>query len=259
MLKIEQVLKSAGRVAVAVAAVSCLWISTASAQPPGGGQRGGFQGGMGGGMGGGPMGLLMMPEVQTELKITDDQKTKFRETMQGMREGMGNLRDMSREEREKAMTEQTKKMTDSVKSILTPEQFTRLEQLQVQRAGVEALMIPSVAEKLALTADQKTKLEEIRTASRPNIEGMRDMSREERTKMMEEMRTKRTEAQAKMMEVLTAEQKTKLEELKGASFTFPENPGFGGRGGAPGQPGQRGQGRPGGNRPAPAAAPADDL
>lgn len=273
MLSLRSALVPAARWMVVMTGVALLSISTAQAQPGGGGGRGGAGGGFGGGGfggGGGVAGLLQISEVQTELKITDDQKTKLQELNQSQRAGFANFRDLSREEREKAISESAAKTTASIKSILTPDQFTRLEQLQVQRAGVQALFLPAVAEKLALTADQKTKLEELRTAGRPNMEGLRDASREEREKLMEEFRAKRTENEAKLVGVLTAEQKTKFDSLKGAEFKFPEGGQFGGRGGAgaPGQgrggEGRGGRGGEGGGRPNRGAAPtrpapADDL
>jgi len=45
--------------------------------------RGGFGGRFGGGFGGGM--LLRMPEVQTELKLTEEQKTKLTEMQERLR------------------------------------------------------------------------------------------------------------------------------------------------------------------------------
>jgi hypothetical protein len=70
------------------------------------------------------MGLMIlgMPDVQKELSITDDQKTKLTElqqkAMEDMRsafQGFGNFQDMTDEERTKARDDMRKKMEEAGK------------------------------------------------------------------------------------------------------------------------------------------------
>jgi len=269
----------------------------------GGGGFGGFGGGMmGGGMMGGVTGLVMMDEVRKELKLSEEQETKIREMgtemMQsafggfGGRGGAGgggggnrpDFQNMSDEERRKfrdemqaKVAESTKKAEESLKKMLTPEQNTRLNELRLQREGVQALGRAEVATALKLTDAQNEAIAEILEAARPQRGGPggggpggggfgRNLSEEERTKMREEMEARRKKTQEDVELVLTEEQKTVWTKMQGAKFEFPERPSFGGggfggfgRGGAGGGPGggrrnrggQGGEGAPrGGDRPA---------
>ena len=64
----------------------------------------------------------------------------------------------------------------------------------------------------------------------------------ERDKIREHMEGFRKEAESMIMDILTSEQKSKLEELKGDKFEFDRSQLFQRRGGRDGQ-------RPGGDRP----------
>jgi hypothetical protein len=84
------------------------------------------------------------------------------------------------------------------------------------------LVRAEVAEKLALTAEQKEQIAKIQAGAAPAAGvNFRDLSEEERTKAFAEMREKREKANASLMAVLTADQKTALEKLQGAKFEFP--------------------------------------
>lgn len=253
----------------------------------GGGGRGGFGGGMmGGGMMGGVTGLVMMEEVRKELKLSEEQETKIRdmgaEMMQqafggfGGRGGAGggggnrpDFQNMSEEERKKfrdemqaKVAEQTKKAEESLKKVLTPEQNVRLNELRLQREGVQALGRAEVAGALKLTDAQNEAIAEILEAARPQRGGPggggpgggfgRNLSDEERTKMREEMEARRKKTQEDIELVMTEDQKAAWTKMQGAKFEFPERPSFGGgfgggfgRGGAGGSPGGAG-GAPGG-------------
>lgn len=279
--------------------ISCLWRGVvfgllAAVVVPGmvlaqgqGQGRGGFGGGFGGGFPGqgGIGGLLLMEEVQTELKLTDDQKSKLREGRDelrgeaGGRRGGGapgggaNFRDMSQEERQKfmedarkRMQEQTQKQEELAKKVLSPEQITRLNELRVQQEGVRALSRAEVATALMLTDAQKQAVGDILEQSRPQRGpggpggggpgGGRGASAEEREKARAEAAERTKKTQADIEAILTDTQKAEWTKLQGAKFNFPERPAFG-RGG---RGGQGGEGAPGGggrrqrpNRPAPEA------
>jgi periplasmic protein CpxP/Spy len=101
-------------------------------------------------------------------------------------------------------------------------------------------MIKQMEEKLALTAEQKTKLQEAVKAQRETAQGLRDLPPEERRTKMQETRQA---MQAKIKEILTAEQFTQWEKIRSEA-----RPGGGNRPGGPGAPGAGG---PGGNRRGP--------
>ncbi len=105
---------------------------------------------MGGGRNSAAM-LLAIPEVQKELGLTDDQNTKIKAAgdevrqqfqQQGGQNGFQNFGNMSQDERAKAMADRqarfekiAKTLDDKFSTILTPEQSTRLKQLQLQSEG----------------------------------------------------------------------------------------------------------------------------
>jgi Spy/CpxP family protein refolding chaperone len=238
------------------------------AQGPGGpGGRGVF-GGMGMG-GGGYLGLLRNEKVQKEIELVADQKEKIeklaKETNDARREKMGDMSKLSREEMQKKWAEVGKEMQEEaaktqkkVEEILLPHQVERLKQIQLQSMlqfgpGM-ALANPDVVKGLALTDDQQAKIKSINEETMKAMSEMRpgggrpatDEEREKRQKARDEFDTKRKESNTKLLDVLTAEQKDKLEKMKGEKFDLsslrPAGPG--GQGG-----GNRNRGNGGGATP----------
>jgi Spy/CpxP family protein refolding chaperone len=201
----------------------------AQAQPGGGGPGGGMRGmgGMGGGMGGGNMALtlLLNEKVQKELELVDDQITKIKavqtESQTAMREVFSSIpQDASQEERMTKMRELMTKSQENTKKklaeILLPKQLERLQQLQIQAEGAQALSNPDVVKALDITSDQQSKMQTIRqeymTKMRESMGANQNQTREERTAAREKSNK---ELSAKLMEVLTPDQTAKLEKMKG--------------------------------------------
>lgn len=212
------------KVAVFALAILLVGHSISHAQRPGGGRFGGR--GFGGG---GSLQLLRSEYVQQELNLTDDQKTKIRELAEGSRRqapgGRGG-RDLSREEREKRIAEfreQQEKLNKQVNEVLTDEQQKRLQGIQLQLAGPQAVVRDDIAKEIGLTDSQREKIQGIvreqAQAARGSFEGLRELPEEERRAKFRELAEKRQaaekETEAKINEVLTDQQKKKLEELKG--------------------------------------------
>lgn len=234
------------RLFLTVAAYAGL-VTMAFAQPPGGG-RGGPPGGPRGG--GGIGGLLRSDEVREELELMDDQVEQLRELEEAMREEMrGKMRERFRGERGeggerrgrpdreemRAMFDEFRKEAEGrVEEVLTTQQMDRLKQInlqqQVNRGGARALMGGPLSEALDLSDDQKEQLQE--------------RAKEVRAEMEKKIQAARDEANAQLMEILSSEQKAKLQEMTGEPFAMsrPEGP-RGPRGGADG--GNRRAGRPG--------------
>jgi len=211
------------------------------AQPPGGGGPGGFGGPFGGG--GGLLGLVMRDEVQQEIQLVDEQRDKVmkvaeesREEMRGMFEEMRDLSDEERRERfgeiRTKMEEMNANVETQLKKALLPHQLQRLKQIdlqvRMQQRGEGGLSSRTVAEALELSDEQREKLEK--------------KAEEVRQELQEKIRQAQAEAREKMLEVLTPEQKAKLEELMGDAFQLQDDNRFGGRGGF------RGRGERGGDR-----------
>lgn len=251
---------------VAVAFVLMAVASSSAWAQPGG--RGGFRGGPGG-FGGTPnlMDLMNIEAVQKEIEVLDDQLAavkKAGEELRAAREaqrGQGDrpdFRNMSEQERDKLFAEmrqrrekETATANAKLAEILLPHQVKRLQEISLQVRGTAALNDPKVAAELKITDEQKKKLEEVANA---NMESMRKQmqdlfqgdNRERSDQDREQMRTKmqemRKQAEGKVLAVLTADQKTQFEKMKGESFQMPEGAfGFGGRQGRGDRGGDRGR------------------
>jgi len=218
-------------------------ISIGFAQDPGARQgRGQFAGGQWGG-GAQLLGLLRMPDVQAELKLTDAQKTKIEALNVRPEAGAG---PPTQEER----LARAAKMEQDIQAILDKAQYERLKQLSLQLRGPEALANdPELQKALGLTEDQVKKISDtvaqVRQSHMQQFRGGvgEQPDREQLRARMLEMRKEMT---TKVEAHLTAEQKAKFQAMKGKPFQF-ANPwggfggrqpgGIGGRGGQPGGPG----------------------
>jgi Spy/CpxP family protein refolding chaperone len=226
------------------------------------GRGGRGPGGPGGPGGGGMIGLLQSDEVRQELDLMDDQVEQLRtigddvrnQVRSELQDAFQGLRDLSPEDRQKRIDEIRAKVDTIVsqsqgrlQEVLLPHQFERLKQIdlqsRIQRGGPSALTEGELAETLGLTDQQK--------------EQLRQRSQEVQQELQQKIQQLRTEARGKLMEVLTPEQRTKLESMLGEEFAVPDQPGGGrffGRGGRRGQ-GGRGVAAPGGSQtPPPAGA-----
>ncbi len=223
-------------------------------------------------MGGGGM-LLRMPTVQTELKLTDAQKTKVDETMARLRDqrrgAFQDLRGQGPEAFQKKMAEWQASEDKQVAAILDADQQKRYHQLQLQRQGVAAIADKAVADTLKLSEEQRGKVQAVLTEQRQAMRSLFGGPRGpdgpggpppgagpdggtggpggrggfDPEAMRSRMEAQRKQMEEKIMALLTDEQKKQWKEMLGAPFTFPA---FG-----PGGPGGRGgPGGPGGPPPA---------
>jgi Spy/CpxP family protein refolding chaperone len=211
---------------LAAALLATLPATDASAQPPGGRGRGM---GMGGMMS--QASLVRQEAVQAELGLSADLKAKLATELPERGPGGGgggaNPRDMTDEQRQKWMEERRARNAEDDKKVaglLSPEQLTRLRQIRVQALGAGALMDETLAKELSITDDQVAKLQSAMQEMRQGGGGGGNPG---------EMRAKMT---AKAMEILDANQKAKLEALKGPAFDISklQMRGPGGGGGRPG-------------------------
>ncbi|HVL39334.1 MAG TPA: hypothetical protein VM328_08095 [Fimbriimonadaceae bacterium] len=237
---------------VAVLAVLCLAF-TAFAQ--GGGQgrgqgqgRGGFGGGQGrGGFGMGMQGgmggafLLNDANVQADLALTAEQKTKLEAVQRKAREEMSAMRENMVGQDRDAMMQAMRKINENsqkeINAILTADQQKRLKEISLQVAGNRAVMQEDVQKDLALTDAQKQKLRELQEnqmqANQALFQRVRnqEISREE---FQAAQRKNEEIMNVEISKVLTAEQNAKLKAMQGTKpfKGLAQQPGGrGGRGG----------------------------
>ncbi|CAN5579521.1 hypothetical protein BH11ARM2_BH11ARM2_24320 [soil metagenome] len=223
---------------IKIAAMAALTLTTVSAmaQITAGGGGGNRQGrGMRGmrGMMMNASSLLQRDDVRDELALTDEQKdklkdlqtsmqAKMRESFESMRNnGGGGGGNGGGNAMREAMTKMGKEADAEVAKILTPEQNKRLGEIKVQLGGGRVLLEDDVATALNLTADQKTKIKALSDsadqANRSAFQKVRsnDLTMEQAQATMGKNTKTLDDA---VMNILTADQKTKLEALKGKKF-----------------------------------------
>src|SRR5205085_5321998 len=98
--------------------------------------------------------------------------------------------------------------------ILTPDQILRLKQIQLQASGIDVWIEPEIAKDLDLNNDQQAKLTELRNDYTRRTQSL-DGDFQQRFAKIRELNAERD---AKAIELLTAEQKAKMDELKGVPF-----------------------------------------
>ncbi len=219
----------------------------------GGGRRAGMMG-RGGGTGF-LLRLLQIEKIQEELGMLDVQVEEAaalaEESGREAREFFAGVQDLEGEERRarmqevmekfrKSAPEREKKLTKQLEEILVEDaQLKRLKQISMQVQGSRALQNPEVLKSLNITDAQKKRFEALReemgAQMREQFQNARDMSREERQAAMQKLGE---EVEKKVNDVLTKEQKAKLEELRGEKFEFDRSQLWQRRGGR-----GRGQGR----------------
>jgi Spy/CpxP family protein refolding chaperone len=226
-----------------VAVLCCLLVpSLVCAQRGGRGGPGG-PGGPGGFLGGGGiLGLLQQPDVQQEVELSEDQQNQLntlnetvrdeiRNEMQDIFRDMQNLSDEERQARFQEIRtrfEEIQKDVDArVQKVLMPLQFERVKQIdlqaRLQRGGAAALTEGELADALGLTESQRDEI--------------RQRSEQVQQDLQEKIAALRKEAQNQLLDVLTAEQRAKLQSMMGEDFALQNGGragrqfGFGGRAG----------------------------
>jgi len=175
-----------------------------------------------GGFGGGGAFFLMAENVQKDLKLSSEQAGKVQDTLREVREKhqdeFADLRDASPEERQGKMATLNKTINDEVKKALalSPEQSKRFDQISLQTRGIQAFADPSVAAKLKLTDDQKSKIREVAEASRGSFAGFnKDASEEERAEARKKRAATQKENMTKVQALLSDDQKAAWKDLTG--------------------------------------------
>ena len=223
------------RLAVAVAVGLGLAVAiaqSASAQGGGGGR------GFGRMFGVSKARLATLEEVQTELKLSDEQKDQIEDINEQLREdrrglfggGFGQFSEIRTK-----MDELNSKASAEVDGKLDEDQRKRLQEIAIQVNGPSALNDPSVVDQLGLSDEQKKKLEAVRSEnSQARDEAMDNSGELSREEQREKFRGLADTANEKLLGVLTDEQKTKFEEMKGKAIEIDPSSLFGGGGGGGG-------------------------
>ncbi|HXH61111.1 MAG TPA: Spy/CpxP family protein refolding chaperone [Fimbriimonadaceae bacterium] len=240
-------------------------------------QRGGFRGGQDGQRRGGfDMGrmmnshaaLLRRPDVQKDIKLSDQQKTDLEKVRNDMMEqmramfssgqsgagggtngggtsgggdnGASGTRSGRTFDRSK-IEEMQKEAETKVDAILTPDQKKRLDQIRIQLAGPRIVVDDEeIGKQLGMKARQKIDINKLiqdeSDANRQIFMKMRDSTNAERDAFMAEIHKNDELLKTEINKILTPEQQKSLADMQGPKFEADPNyrPSFGGRGGGGG-------------------------
>lgn len=163
--------------------------------------------------------LASLADVQKELNMTDEQKTRVAEVNDRLRDERRELFGTTFDGWSKVqpqLEELNNKASQEVNEVLEPAQRKRLQEIAIQQNGPRALQDPDVVVELALSDEQKAKLAAAVAENTKAFEtGFGEASRETWRERAGELAD---QADQRLLGVLTDEQKTKLDELKGEPF-----------------------------------------
>jgi len=218
-------LKSIGKLAMIGLLVAAM---TAAMAQGGGGGRG--QGrGMGGRFGQGPAQLITRADVQRDLGISDDVKSKLASLSEKLNEDrrammqdlMGGGGPPDQAEMQKAMEKFNAKAKEEIAKVLNADQMKRLDEIGIQLQGNRAILLPAVQKALGLSDDVIAKAKDLaakqQEANRAIFEkvGNGEMTREESQAAQQKNTTALGDELGKL---LSADQAAKLKEMGGKPF-----------------------------------------
>ena len=230
---------------ILVAAMAVATLGTVSAQRQGGGFGGG----------GFVLSAYSMvgtsEELQKELKISDEQKTKLKEAMEPINKkrmemftrGQGGQQqtDEQRKERAEKMAKLTEETKAAVGTVLNAEQGKRLGQIDYQMMGMAAYSNAEVQKKMSFTDAQKETVKAtVEAYEKDRTELSKDMPRrtpgaqpsdedqKKRADVTKKIAALSKEADEKIVESLTADQKKTWTDMIGEKVDVSKFMQFGG-------------------------------
>lgn len=165
-----------------------------------------------------PLDILSRPNVQKDLKLTEEQVKKVTEATEKYRAEWLELQKAARQNpgQEETAKKQVKLLDDSEMAaarILDKAQTTRFKQIQRQTLGPRAFANPDIAAELRLTKEQLQQIQDIQQESQREIskltrKGMTKQQRDEVSRLGKERNER-------ILKLLTAEQVAKWKEMTG--------------------------------------------
>ena len=238
-------MKLSNFVKVAVAGVLLMSVAVAYAQGGGGGggrgqgRGGGF--GQRGGMFGGPAQLANRADVQRDLGVSAEQKSKIDALQQQLREERQQMmQDMfsggerpDPAEMQKVMEKANDKAKAELAKILDEKQMKRLDEIQVQLAGPSALLLPAVQKALGMTSDQVNKARDLQQKQQQANMAVFEKVRNQEISREEAQAANQKNTQVlndELLKILMKEQGDKFKEMGGKPFKAdpPQDRGGGG-------------------------------
>jgi Spy/CpxP family protein refolding chaperone len=166
----------------------------------------------------------MIERLDTELKLTEDQKKKikaiYEENLKSDQQDQKTAKPNARRERLTQNREMTNKMEvidQQIEKVLTADQVKKYKEMKKNRGGFSVdSRIERLDKELKLTADQKKKLRPIFEAEMEKFRKMREdaQDNQDREAMMASFRKIGEETNKEISKILTADQAKKYAEMQ---------------------------------------------
>jgi hypothetical protein len=175
--------------------------------------------------------LIMIDAVQKELKLTDKQLLKAKEFVHEVRQNHRQeleaaLKSSPESDRRRLAAEILRAISKETllrfKTVLQPDQLTRLIQLDLQERGLGAFSDPEVVKALHLTPEQSAKIQEIARREEAAVQDVLQATekRASSSTALAKLAALRKQVMGQAVEVLNADQKNSWSALVGPPFEF---------------------------------------
>lgn len=160
--------------------------------------------------------LLREKSVREDLKLSHSEADRIHRHCDAQWRKVQEASQLPEAERDKKFEEMTKENDRFLDKTLKKDQRKRLQQIELQVAGLLCVDRPHIAAKLKLTDEQKTRADELQKEARDEMEELihADPSEQKQEKLDELRATSRK----RLLELLTDEQEKIWKELVGAPF-----------------------------------------
>ncbi|OKH51297.1 hypothetical protein NIES2101_18930 [Calothrix sp. HK-06] len=181
-----------------------------------------------------PLTLLTSEQVRQELNLTDDQVSKLKQVNTDLRASMdkltsgvdpAKLSDADKKQKQQEVDLVNQNVRQQLTSILKPEQITRSKQIFLQLYGYGVLTQQDFKSDLKLTSEQDSKMQQLGKELFAKVQQNWDIpkgSQEEQNKILanntEKVEQLVEDSNKQAVQLLTPEQQTSLDKLKGKEF-----------------------------------------
>ncbi len=169
-----------------------------------------------------PVTLVRDPLVQSELKMTTAQKAAVRRLMDEVDGALWPLRDVPPARGADRIRPILERVDAGLRTILRPDQGTRLDQITLRAQGLPALRRPEIAERLRLADAQRRQVRAIVTSVRDVRAKVLETARDDASPQAAEKAAARLQAEEheRIQALLTTEQKRQWLAMIGRPFNL---------------------------------------
>ena len=164
--------------------------------------------------------LIHEPAVIAELKLAKDEQKNFQNLTNDLDLCVFPLRNKPRDVMLPGLTKVFEDLQAGLKSVLSPAQFKRLNEIYMRRLGTSALLRDDVATKMRYSDSQRKDIEEIITETQTSVAALEKEANEgkPREPLEKKYTALKTDEQKRIIKLLKPHQQMAWRELVGTDF-----------------------------------------